>query len=420
MKVLYRIIIAAAKAGLPLIGLFNKKINLGAKGRGATWDILDKKVKKTTPKIWVHAASLGEFEQVVPVLEKINREKYQVVLSFFSPSGYENKKHTSLADVVCYLPLDTRTNAQKFIKVVDPSLAIMVKYEFWPQYLNQLKLKKIHTILVSGVFREKMPFNSWYGKWMTPSLEAFSHFFLQDEHSLYHLKNLGYTNATVSGDTRFDRASQLIERSNHLDFLDEFLANKKCLVVGSSWPEDISVMKNWLNSNSQNENYKVIIAPHEVHSNAIKQLIDQLDHPVQLYSEIEKNKVVEETTILIIDSIGKLTLAYSYASIAYVGGAMGTKGLHNILEAATFGIPVVIGKNYEKFPEAGKLEDLGGLFSIENKQEFNEIINKLFEDDYLRDKTGMISGHWINSNTGATRLILNYLKEYNEDMVVHN
>ncbi|MEE2800673.1 MAG: 3-deoxy-D-manno-octulosonic acid transferase, partial [Bacteroidota bacterium] len=196
--------------------------------------------------------------------------------------------------------------------------------------------------------------------------------------------------------------------------------NKKCLVVGSSWPEDISVMKNWLNSNSQNEDYKVIIAPHEVHSNAIKQLIDQLDHPVQLYSEIEKNKVVEETTTLIIDSIGKLTLAYSYASIAYVGGAMGTKGLHNILEAATFGIPVVIGKNYEKFPEAGKLEDLGGLFSIENKQEFNEIINKLFEDDYLRDKTGMISGHWINSNTGATRLILNYLKEYNEDMVVHN
>jgi 3-deoxy-D-manno-octulosonic-acid transferase len=417
---LYNIFSAFAKASLPLAGAFNKKLKLGAQGRERTWDILDKKVKSSLPKIWVHAASLGEFEQVVPVLERINRKNYQVILTFFSPSGYENKKNSPLADVVCYLPLDAVSNVNKFIATVEPSLAIMVKYEFWPNYLNALRETDCKTILVSGVFRDKMSFNSWYGKWMTHSLESFDHFFLQNESSLQNLKKLGFTNASVSGDTRFDRASQLIERDSSIAELKSFIGNKKCLVIGSSWQEDIAIMKNWLNNNDQNKNYKIIIAPHEVAPSSIKQLCDSLDyHPIK-WSSLQGCVIndLESASTLIIDSIGLLTKVYSYADLAYVGGAMGTKGLHNILEAATYGVPVIIGKNYEKFPEAGKLEDLGGLFSVKDALEFESMTNQLLEDDYLRDKTGMICGHWINSNTGATREIVNYLKTIDEKLIL--
>lgn len=419
MEKLYDVSIAFAKACLPLAGAFNKKLKLGAQGRERTWDILDQKVKSSMPKIWVHAASLGEFEQVVPVLENLNREKYQVILTFFSPSGYENKKKTELADVVCYLPLDAVSNVNKFIDVVQPSLAIMVKYEFWPNYLKALRDMNCTTILVSGVFRDKMSFNSWYGKWMTKSLESFDHFFLQNESSLTNLKKLGFTNASVSGDTRFDRASQLIERDNKVSLLDEFVNGKKCLVIGSSWPEDISIMKNWLQQNEKTRTYKVIIAPHEIDDESIRKLISGLGVKETLfYTSRQPKEEVESATVFILNTIGLLTKAYSYADLAYVGGAMGTKGLHNILEAATYGVPVIIGKNYEKFPEASKLEDHGGLFSVQNASEFESITNKLLEDDHFRDKTGMICGHWINSNTGATREIVTYLKSIDEKLIL--
>ncbi|MEN8817552.1 MAG: glycosyltransferase N-terminal domain-containing protein [Nonlabens sp.] len=420
MKTLYDIFSAFAKACLPLAGAFNKKLKLGAQGRERTWDILDQKVKSSLPKIWVHAASLGEFEQVVPVLEKINRDEYQVVLTFFSPSGYENKKNTKLADVVCYLPLDAVSNVNKFMATVEPSLAIMVKYEFWPNYLNKLKEIDCKTILISGMFRDKMSFNSWYGKWMIKSLESFDHFFLQNESSLTNLKKLGFTNASVSGDTRFDRASQLIERDNTVSFLEEFVSGKKCLVIGSSWPEDIVIMKNWLQENEKSSEYKVIIAPHEVGLSNINELEKSLGYFPMKWSSLQGCVIhdLEKPSTIVIDTIGLLTKAYSYADLAYVGGAMGTKGLHNILEAATYGVPVIIGKNYSKFPEASKLEDLGGLFSVKNPAEFESITNKLFEDGHFRDKTGMICGHWINSNTGATREIVSYLKSINEELIL--
>ncbi len=417
---MYDIFIAFAKACLPIAGLFNKKLKLGAQGRARTWDILDQNIKHTIPKIWVHAASLGEYEQVVPVLEKLNRKEFQIVLTFFSPSGYENKKNTRLVDTVCYLPLDNPSNVSKFLDCVEPSLAIMVKYEFWPNYLKQLQQRQVKTILVSGVFRKKMSFNSWYGSWMTKYLKAFDHFFLQNEDSYRNLNRLGFHNASVSGDTRFDRASKLIERDNRLHFLDKFVGDQKVLVVGSSWPEDISIMSTWLDENDSSGDYKIIIVPHEVDHKAIEQLEKTLHYPCLKWSTIENETTVipSDYSTLIIDSIGLLTKVYSYATVAYVGGAMGTGGLHNILEAATYGVPVIIGKNYEKFPEAGKLEDLGGLFSVSNSADFTEIANQLFTDDYLRDKTGMICGHWINSNTGATREVLEYLKKMDEKLVI--
>lgn len=420
MKKGYDILFAFAKACLPIIGVFNHKIRLGAQGRERTWDILSDQVKNTLPKIWVHAASLGEYEQIVPVLEKLNKEEFQIILTFFSPSGYENKKHTTLAHVVCYLPLDAPSQVRKFMDVVNPSLAIMVKYEFWPNYLNELQQRKIHTILVSGVFREKTVFNSTLGSWMKPYLQAINHFFLQDERSQINLNALGFTNATVTGDTRFDRASQLIERDNSVLLFDEFIGTKKCLVIGSSWLEDIAVLLPWLEKNAASQEYKILIAPHEVDAQSVHALQNQLGMNNLLWSGLQGCVIYEmdKFPVLIIDTIGLLTKAYSYASVAYVGGAMGTKGLHNILEAATYGVPVVIGKNYEKFPEAGKLEDLGGLFSVQNATETTEILDRLFTNDFLRDKTGMICEHWINSNTGATREVLHYIKTLDENMVI--
>jgi 3-deoxy-D-manno-octulosonic-acid transferase len=415
----YDVLFAFAKACLPIIGAFNHKIKLGAQGRERSWGILSDQVKNTLPKIWVHVASLGEFEQIVPVLEQLNHKDFQIVLTFFSPSGYENKKNTKLAHVVCYLPLDTPAQAHKFMEIVNPSLAIMVKYEFWPNYLNELHRRNVHTILVSGVFREKMAFNSWYGSWMKPYLKAINHFFLQNEGSLINLKKLGFTNATVNGDTRFDRASQLIELDNKVPLFGEFIGAKKCLVIGSSWQEDIAALLPWLQKNAESQEYKIVIAPHEVDAESVQALQNQLGMNNLLWSTLQGSTThdMNSVPVLIVDTIGLLTKAYSYASVAYVGGAMGTKGLHNILEAATFGVPVVIGKNYEKFPEAGKLEDLGGLFSIKSASETTEILDELFSNDFLRDKTGMICEHWINSNTGATRDVINYIKSIDEKLV---
>jgi len=420
LKCIYDVGSACAKASLPLAGFFNKKMQLGSQGRERSWHILDTKVKSTIPKIWVHVASLGEYEQIVPVLEKLNRKKYQIVLTFFSPSGYENKKDTKLADVVCYLPIDAVSCVNKFMDLVDPSLAIMVKYEFWPNYLNALKTREVPTLLVSGIFREKMSFHKWYGSWMTSSLEAFHHFFLQNESSLRELRQLGFENASVSGDTRFDRASQLIERDNTLAQLEQFIDGKPCLVIGSSWPKDIDVMRPWLVKNDVSKKIKVIIAPHEVGTEQMDDLKQSLVFDTISWSEAKKHQKLlkMDTSVLIIDTIGLLTKAYSYADVAYVGGGMGTSGLHNILEAATFGVPVVIGKNYEKYPEAGKLEDLGGLFSIATPAEFSETMDTLFRDDFLRDKTGMICGHWVNSNTGATGHVLEYLKTIDEELLI--
>lgn len=421
LKSLYDTGSAFAKAALPIAGVFNEKMKLGSKGRDNTWHILDTKVKSTIPKIWVHVASLGEYEQIVPVLERLNRKNYQIVLTFFSPSGYENKKNTPLADVVCYLPIDAVSSVTKFMDLVEPSLAIMVKYEFWPNYLNALKRRKVPTFLVSGIFRGKMSFHTWYGSWMKSSLAVFHHFFLQNDSSLIELNKLGFENATVSGDTRFDRASQLIERDNSVPNLEQFIDGKKCLVVGSSWPEDIGVMKDWLQMNDNAKTYKVIIAPHEVAVEKITALERMLSFDTLRWSDIKNDKslIDKESSLLVIDKIGLLTKVYSYADIAYVGGGMGTSGLHNILEAATYGVPLIIGKNYEKYPEAGKLEDLGGLFSIATPRDFKEIADQLMTDDYLRDKTGMICGHWINSNTGATIAIVEHLKQVNEDFITN-
>ena len=382
-------------------------------GRKQTFQIIAHGISPEDKTIWFHCASLGEFEQGVPVMESLrtSHPEHKIVVSFFSPSGYENKKNTPLADVVVYLPMDTKSNAKKFIDKVHPSLVFFVKYEFWPNYLIELKRQEIKTLLISGVFKKEQLFFKPYAGFMRKALDSFDHFFLQDKLSKELLQTIGITNTSVSGDTRFDRVSRQIEMDNTLDFIAHFKKDHVCIVCGSTWEEDQDLLLEYINQAPKQ--VKFIIAPHAIDAAKISALRKRINKQSVLYSQsIAKGNTdsIETAHVFIIDTIGLLAKIYSYADIVYVGGGAGTKGLHNILEPATFGVPIVIGKNYNNFPEAVKLRSLAGLFSVENSTECKTILNKLVEDSNFRNKTGMICGHFVDSNTGATKKIVAYLK----------
>lgn len=411
MHTIYNLLIHITSFGLGIVALFNKKMKLFVNGRKDVFETLLQKISPTDKTIWFHCASLGEFEQGVPIMERIKklRPDHKIVVTFFSPSGYEIKKNTPLAHTVVYLPLDTPSNARKFIASINPTLALFVKYEFWPNYLFELQKKKIPTLLVSGVFRQNQIFFQSYGGFMRKALGAIDHFFVQDENSELLVKNIGFNNITVSGDTRFDRVSQQIEMDNKLKFAEEFKGDSLCIVCGSTWPEDEAVLLDYINSAP--DRVKFIIAPHKIEASKIEEFRSKIVKKTLLHSN-KDNVNIAGYDVLIMDCIGLLTKLYSYADIAFVGGAMGKTGLHNILEPATFGLPIVIGSSYEEFPEAINLHSIAGLFSISNSEELTEIIEKLVEDDDFRRKTGMISGHFVNSNTGATDKIMNYISTH--------
>lgn len=383
-------------------------MKLFVNGRKNVFEILQQKISSEDKTIWFHCASLGEFEQGVPIMEAMKKLKsdHKIVVSFFSPSGFEIKKNTPLADAVVYLPMDTASNAKKFIDTIHPSLVFFVKYEFWPNYLFELQKKNIPTLLVSGVFREKQVFFKPYGGFMRKALATFEHFFLQDENSEVLLKSIDIKNITVSGDTRFDRVSHQIEIDNTMKFAEEFKGNSLCIVCGSTWPEDEIVLLDYINSSP--ENVKFIIAPHKIEAEKIEAFTRKIIKKTVLHSSIDEVNI-SEYSVLIVDCIGLLGKLYSYADIAYVGGAMGKTGLHNILEPATFGVPIVIGKNYDEFPEAIRLRDLAGLFTIKNDIELSAVLKKLVDNEDFRNKTGMISGHYVDKNTGSTNKIINYI-----------
>lgn len=408
MNTLYNILVRVTEKLLLLPATFSPKMKQFVKGRKSTFSILKESIQPKDKTIWFHAASLGEFEQGVPIIEIVKRiyPQHKIVISFFSPSGYENKKNTPLADTVVYLPLDTPENAGHFLEYVHPDLVFFIKYEFWPNYLKELKKQNIRTFLISGVFRKDQVFFKPYGSWMKESLKTFEHFFVQNNSSLQLLRSIGINNVTLSGDTRFDRVSQQLEQNNRLEFIEEFLDGKKCIVAGSTWAEDEMLLIDFINT-SPND-VKFIIAPHQIKPEEIARLKKAVTQPVVLFSEKE-NGSLARSKVFIIDTIGLLTRLYNYADIAYVGGAAGNTGLHNILEPATFGVPIVIGKNFKKFPEAKELKDLGSLFSVSTKEELQEIFNRLLKSDDERLRTGTISRDFIRSNTGAGHIIETYL-----------
>ena len=405
MLFIYNLIVVLADFILKIVALFNNKIRLFVDGRKPVFKILSDKIKAYDKTIWFHAASLGEYEQGLPVIEKI-KEKYpthKIIVSFFSPSGYEVRKNNTVADVTVYLPLDTIKNAKKFIELVHPEMAFFIKYEFWPNYLSELKKRNIPTYLISGIFREKQAFFRWYGGFYRKALESFTHFFVQNESSLQLLQRLGIQNATISGDTRFDRVASIVEKDNSLDYIARFKADKTTIVIGSSWPKDEELLLDYINSSTQD--CKFIIAPHNIKPEQIQYFKTNCTKKTLLFSEKE-NKDMAYYDVFIIDTIGILTKIYSYADIAYVGGGFGHPGVHNILEPATFGIPIVIGPNYSHFAEAIDLVRLGGCISISNTEQLNAILNELIVDSESRKCKGSISKNFVQNNAGAVARIM--------------
>ena len=407
MNFIYNLLIFKASIILKVIAIFNKKIKLFIDGRKETFSKISELNGSET--IWFHAASLGEFEQARPIIEEIKKRytNYKILVTFFSPSGYEIRKNYDLADVVCYLPLDSKTNAIRFIEVVKPKMAIFIKYEFWPNVLNELHKKQISTILVSGILREKQLFFKSYGAFMRKALHAFQHFFVQDEKSKELLNSIGFDKVTISGDTRFDRVSKIVTQDNELDFITEFKNGTYTIVAGSTWDEDEALLVNYINTKAS-EDEKFIIAPHNIKPEVIVALQKAINKKTVLFST-KKDKSLADYQVFIIDTIGILTKIYAAADVAYVGGGLKT-GLHNILEPATFGIPVVIGNKYDKFKEAIDLVKIGGCVSIKNQEEFFETFINFKNDESFRKLTGTINKRYIQDNLGASELIMNYIK----------
>ncbi|HUH26354.1 MAG TPA: glycosyltransferase N-terminal domain-containing protein, partial [Flavobacterium sp.] len=357
------------------------KMKLFVDGRRYSFRILKEKIASTKEYIWFHVASLGEYEQGLPVMEAFKQQypQYKIVLTFFSPSGYEIRKNNAIADITLYLPLDTQKNVKQFLDLIQPKMVFFIKYEFWPNYLNALKKRNIPTYLISGIFRENQLFFKPYGGFYRKALKTFEHFFVQNENSKNLLQSIGFSNITVHGDTRFDRVAQIVERVQPLHFVEQFKNNTITIVIGSSWIDDENVYLPYLNSS---ENIKWIIAPHLIKEEEISRLIAKIDKKAIRYTHYNETDL-QTADVFIIDTIGILTQIYAYADIAYVGGAFKT-GLHNILEPATYGIPVVIGPKYEKFQEAKDLVALGSCLVIHSTEEFTQTMYQLTTDTNYR------------------------------------
>jgi 3-deoxy-D-manno-octulosonic-acid transferase len=405
MHFIYSSIVSIAASLLEIIALFVPKIKLFVAGRKAVFPLLETKISPDHKTVWFHAASLGEYEQGIPVIEKIKEQypNHKIIVSFFSPSGYEVRKNNSLADVTVYLPLDTLNNVSRFIELVHPEMVFFVKYEFWPNYLNELKRLAIPTYLISGIFRENQVFFKWYGGFYRKALETFTHFFVQNEKSKQLLQQIGYTNCIVSGDTRFDRVVTIVERDNTLDWMSEFKNKKTTVVIGSSWPKDEELLLQFINKS--NSDCKFIFAPHNIKPEQIQEIKNNCSKKTILFSEKE-NQNLADFDVCIVDTVGLLTKIYSYADIAYVGGGFGNPGIHNILEPATFGIPIVIGPNYSHFAEAIQLVGLGGCISVNNSEQLEAILNELILDNEVRKSNGSISATFVQNNKGAVATIM--------------
>lgn len=405
MRLFYNIIINLASVTVPLFGGLNKKIKQGQKGRNESILTLEQTVHPSDKVIWLHCASLGEYEQGLPVFQALKEHysDHKFVMTFFSPSGYEIRKDNPIADVVVYLPLDQKSVVKRFLDLTHPELVVFVKYDLWPNYLLELKRRNITSILISALFRPTQAYFKFYGGWLKKLLFSFDHIFTQDTDSKVLLNSIGYDAVTVSGDTRFDRVGNQLNTDNTLDFIAEFKNNQTCIVAGSTWPEDEVLLVDYINNCK--DDIKFIIAPHNMDLNQIKSMIKRIEKPTVLYSNY-KNETLIDKSVFIVDTIGLLTKIYNYADIAYVGGAMGTTGLHNTLEAATFGVPIVIGKNYKKFPEANAMKTLGGLVSIDSYDALLLALDGFVLDLEKRTQAGQKNRQYIETSKGASEIVM--------------
>ncbi|NPA45321.1 MAG: 3-deoxy-D-manno-octulosonic acid transferase [Chlorobi bacterium] len=402
MKYFYNLSIFIYSLLIKVASSFNKKAKLRHYGVKQTFNILKNFEAEKT--IWFHCASLGEFEQGRPLIEKIKSEKpeYKIAISFFSPSGYEIRKNYELADIVFYLPSDTKENAKKIISLLKPEIVFFIKYEFWFWILKELKKQNIPTYLISGIFRKNQIFFKPYGNFYRKILLNFKHLFVQNEESKKLLERIDIKNVTTTGDTRFDRVLEISKKRKSFPVIETFTKNKLVFIAGSSWKKDEEIIFNFIN-NYKYENLKFIIAPHEIKKENIKRIKSLTTQKTVLFSEAN-NENISSAKILIIDNIGMLSSLYFYTDIAYIGGGFGA-GIHNTLEAAVFGVPLIFGPKFQKFEEAKDLIKNKAAFSIKNQNEFNSKLNKLISNKTFRVNSGIQAKNYIEKNIGATNKI---------------
>lgn len=406
MRYLYTLVLHLYALAVEIASFFNKKARMTRVGQWHTNGILRKNIDRNAKYIWFHAASLGEFEQGRPMMEAIRKRhpEYKILLTFFSPSGYEVRKNYDGADVICYLPFDTPFKVRKFLNLANPHIAVFIKYEFWLNYLTELKKRGIKTYIISAVFRPNQAFFKWYGSWYRKALHCYEHLFVQDEGSKELLASYGIRNVEVSGDTRFDRVLEIQQNARLLPEVELFTkGDNPVLVVGSSWPEDEKIIIPYFNAHPD---LKLIIAPHEIHREHLLYIQSLLSRPSVRLSEAN-DEALRTHDCLIIDSFGLLSSIYRYGQMAYIGGGFG-KGIHNTLEAAVYGIPVLFGPKYQKFKEAQGLIDRGGGFSVDNEQAFVDYLDRFISDPESREKTGTAAGDFVHHNAGATERILSF------------
>ena len=386
-----------------LIAPFHKKAGLMTKGQRQTFDILKEKRIPEAEYIWFHASSLGEFEQGRPVIEQIRKKfpQYKIILTFFSPSGYKVRKNYEGADIVCYLPFDLPRNVERFLNIVQPKMTIFIKYEFWMNYLCNCKKRNIPTYIISAVFRSNQIFFRWYGKDYRKVLHTYKWLFVQEQSSLELLKKYNINNVSVSGDTRFDRVYSIYEQHKDIPIVENFVRNSDdfVLVAGSSWSQDEDIFIDYFNNHSE---MKLIIAPHEIHEERLQSILSKIKRSAIRYSSATEENITGKDC-LIIDCIGMLSSIYKYGNMAYIGGGFGA-GIHNILEAAVYGIPVVFGMNYQKFKEAHGIIAAGGGFPIKDKADFYSVTNKFINEKDTLKIAGENAGNYVKKNLGASEI----------------
>lgn len=405
-EALYRISIFSYRIAVSVASMFNEKAKKMHRGRHHLFDNLTSTFEsETSPIAWFHCASLGEFEQGRPIIERFKTEfsTYKILLTFFSPSGYEVQKDYSGADFIFYLPWDTQTNASKFIQIVNPKIAFFVKYEFWHYYILELHQLGRPILSVSSIFRPKQIYFKFYGGFHLKILKRISHFFVQTRNSEIILQKHNIQNITIAGDTRFDRVAKIIASKKALPLVEKFKNGDQLMVIGSCWKEDLEVLTPVINTSK----LKFIIAPHEINGGTQKMILKDCLRKTILYSELVNQKGDEE--VLVVDNIGLLSSLYGYGEYAYIGGAFGA-GLHNILEAATYGVPIFFGnKNFKKFNEAVELIDQGGAVAVGSETELRNHLES-FQSENAHQTAKQVNSGYVKDNTGATEKIIAHCK----------
>ena len=403
---LYNLAIGIYDLIVHIMAPFSRKPRKMMKGHWVVYELLRQQIEKDARYIWFHAASLGEFEQGRPLIEKIRAKypDYKILLTFFSPSGYEVRKNYRGADVVCYLPFDKPRNVKKFLDISNPVMAFFIKYEFWKNYLDELNKRRIPVYSVSSIFRKDQIFFKWYGGTYRNVLKNFDYLFVQNEASRRFLSKIGINKVTVVGDTRFDRVLQIREEAKELPLVEKFKGDSFTLVAGSSWGPDEDLFVEYFNTHPE---MKLIIAPHVIDENHLVEIISKLKRPYVRYTRADERNV-QKADCLIIDCFGLLSSIYRYGEVAYIGGGFGV-GIHNTLEAAVYGIPVVFGPKYHKFMEAKQLIEAQGAFSISNYEELGSLFDRFLTDEHFHRETGSNAGFYVTNNAGATDKVLSMI-----------